>query len=174
MKKVVISIIAALAMLFSAAALAPSAASADIDWSFVRPVPPGQRVIEVVDHIPDPRWHVAAAERWLDRYTASTMRMVAKCSGKAYFCVTVRAGKVAGRDVGRTHNNTITIDTGKAMSGKYRKYYKYDSKRTWLLAHELGHRFGMSHSKGRNVMNPKVNKAKMTLTAGQRKWLRQR
>lgn len=144
-----------------------------IDWGTPRVTSPSKRVIEVVDKISPKAWRVSAAVNWLDRYTASDMRLVKKCSGKAYRCITVRAGKVNG-PVGWSQDSTVTIDTGKAKGGKYNRWYRYDKNRTWLLAHELGHQFGLDHSGSRNVMNEYVNRYTMTITSGQRRHLAKR
>ena len=73
--------------------LIPAPAAA---WDFTTPKPPAakDRVIEVVDKIAPKRWNVRKAVNWLDRYTASDMRVVKRCSGKAYRCITLRSGKV--------------------------------------------------------------------------------
>ena len=159
---------------------APAAAAvplAGIDWSTPTTTPPNKRVIEVVDKISPTAWRVSAAVTWLDRYTASDMRMVSRCSGKAYRCITVRQGYVGKRTsgpVGWSSGSTITIDTAKAASKKYRGWYRYDSRRTWLLIHELGHQHGLGHSSGRNVMNPYVTRYKLVLTSSQKAHLRKR
>lgn len=143
------------------------------------PPPASKRVIEVVDRIKPRAWRVGAAVNWLDRYTASDMRMVSRCSGKAYRCITVKSGRVGAwksGPVGWSQGSTITIDTGKAMNSRYKRWYRYDSRRTWLLAHELGHQFGLGHvgKSSRTLMNPYVNRGKMVLTKGQRAHLRKR
>ncbi len=143
----------------------------------VRVVPPAQRVIEVVDKIKPTSWKVKTAVNWLDRYTASDMRLVGKCSGKAYRCITIRQGRVgkkASGPVGWSQGSTITIDTGKAASKKYKRWYRYEKNRTWLLIHELGHQHGLGHGTGRHLMNPYVDRYKLVLTAGQKKALRAR
>lgn len=132
-------------------------------------VPASERVIEVVDSIPDPAWRVRAATVWLDQFTGSRMTMVGKCSGKAYRCITVKAGKVKGAPSGWSSGQTITIDTGKA---KKRGYDAADRK--WLLAHELGHQFGLKHSGGRHLMNPYEGRGALKLTSGQRRDLGKR
>jgi hypothetical protein len=149
----------------------------------VRVTPPAKRVIEVVDTIKPTSWRVGTAVKWLDRYTASDMRLVAKCSGKAWHCITVRQGKVKNykdsqgrwmKPVGWSQGSTITIDTGKAMNSANKRWYRYDKNRTWLLVHEIGHQFGLKHGNGRHVMNPYVDRYKMVLTAGQKKALKKR
>lgn len=149
---------------------------APIKWPVAPTVTaPKNRVIEVVDKIKPTAWRVSAAVTWLDRYTASDMRLVSRCSGRAYRCITVKAGKVTGSAaVGRSSGSTITIDTGKASTKRYREWYRYDRNRTTLLVHELGHQHGLAHSTGRNVMNPTVSRWRLVLTAGQRATLRKR
>lgn len=149
-------------------------AAFSIDWGKATTTSPSKRVIEVVDKIKPSAWRVGAAVTWLDRYTASDMRLVARCSGKTYKCVTVRQGKVKGSPVGYSKGSTITIDTGKANNSKYRAWFGKDKHRTWLLVHELGHQHGLKHSTGRNVMNEYVNRYKLVLTSGQRATLRKR
>lgn len=144
-----------------------------IDWSTAAPTPPSKRVIEVVDKIGPSAWHVSAAVNWLDRYTASDMRMVSRCSGKAYRCITVRTGRNANSP-GWSQGNTVTIDLKR--TGALSRYYRYDSRRTWLLAHELGHQFGLGHvgKSSQTLMNPYVNRGKLVLTSGQRAHLKKR
>lgn len=148
-----------------------SPAAFSIDWGKPTTTSPSKRVIEVVDKIAPAAWRVSAAVTWLDRYTASDMRMVNRCSGKAYKCVTVKAGKVKGSPVGYSRGAVITVDTAKA---KRSGWYGKDARRTWLLVHELGHQHALGHSAGRNVMNRYVSRYKMALTAGQRATLRKR
>ena len=159
------------------AVAAPVAGIGGIDWSKAQPTPPSKRVIEVVDKISPREWRVSTAVNWLDRYTASDMRLVSRCSGKAYRCITVRQGRVGkwrSGAVGWSKNSTITIDTGKAKNSTYKRWYRYDSKRTWLLIHELAHQHGLGHSSGRNLMNPAVNRYKLVLTSSQKAHLRKR
>jgi hypothetical protein len=150
------------------------AAAITIDWGKPKVTPPAKRVIEVVDKVKPTAWRVSTAVNWLDKYTASDMRLVSKCSGKAYRCITVRQGKVKGAPVGWSQGSTITIDTGKAASKKYRGWYGKSSNRTWLVIHELGHQHGLKHGTGRHVMNEYVNRYKLVLTTGQKKALRSR
>lgn len=151
---------------------APKAApvTAVSDWSMPRVTPAAQRRIEVVDRIAPTTWRVGAAAEWLDRYTASNMVVVARCSGKAYRCVTVRGGKLPGNLVGWAKGNTITIDTVKVARSPYRSA----TYRQRLLAHELAHTFGLHHAGGRNLMATTVDRMHLTLTAGQRAHLRTR
>lgn len=153
---------------------APVPSVMSIDWGKPKVTPPSKRVIEVVDKIAPTAWRVSAAVTWLDRYTASDMRLVSRCSGRAYKCVTIRQGRVKGSAVAYSKGATITVDTGKAASAEYRSWYRQDRYRTWLLIHELGHQHALDHSTGRNVMNEYVSRYKLVLTSGQRATLRKR
>jgi len=165
-------------VLVSLAAAAPAPAAVASDWDSIGSKPPArERVIEVVDAIPSSAWRVSAAVKWLDKRTASRMRLVKACTGKAYRCITFRAGRVgkaSSGPVGWSQGRTITIDTAKARRGKYVNWYGSNRNRTWLLTHELGHQFGLAHSSDRNLMNEMVTGYRMTLTHGQRVHLRKR
>jgi hypothetical protein len=179
----IITTLALAAAVFAGIVSAPSPAAAapvpttrswltTIDWSKAGPPPPSKRVIEVVDKISPKSWRVSAAVNWLDKYTASDMRMVARCSGKAYRCITVRTG-TNKTSPGWSSGSTITIDLKR--TGKLSRYYRYDKYRTWLLAHELGHQFGLGHSKTRgNLMDQYVGRGSLKLTTSQRTHLRKR
>lgn len=151
-----------------AAPATPPAASAS--WSMPAVPAAAQRRIEVVDKIKPTAWNVRGAVDWLDRYTASDMVVVAKCSGKAYRCITVRSGKLSGNLVGWSQGNTITIDTGKVARSKYRSAVY----RERLLPHELAHQFGLGHSGSGNLMATTVDRMRLNLTAAQRAKLRAR
>lgn len=162
--------------LCSFTAPAKAASIIPVGWS-TTVTPPAKRVIEVVDKVKPTAWRISTAVNWLDRYTASDMRVVAKCSGKAYRCITIRQGRVKAKTsgpVGWSQGSTITIDTAKAASKKYKRWYRYEKNRTWLLIHELGHQFGLGHGTGRHLMNEYVDRYKLVLTAGQKKHLRSR
>lgn len=138
-------------------------------WTTPAAVPPAERVIEVVDRIAPAAWKVGVARVWLDSWTASRMKPVKKCSGKAYRCIILKSGRVAGNNVGWSQGSTITIDTAKAQRKSYTA-----ADRKILLVHELGHQFGLKHTGARNVMNPSESRWKLTLTSGQRKHLGKR
>jgi hypothetical protein len=142
------------------------------DWSTPVPhvTPAAQRRIEVVDRIGPASWKVGAAAGWLDRYTASDMVMVPRCSGNAWRCITVRGGKLGGRTVGYARGNTIVIDTAKMARSPYRSAVH----RKRLLVHELAHTFGLHHARGHNLMAPSVDRIRLNLTAAQRAHLRAR
>lgn len=131
--------------------------------------PASERIIEVVDRISPAAWKVGTAVAWVDRRTASRAKMVKSCSGKAYRCIVVRAGKVPGGNVGWSQGSTITIDTATA------KRRGYGAKaRHWLLSHELGHQYGLSHRTGINLMNPNAGHWSMKLTSAQRAHLKRK
>ena len=132
--------------------------------------PAAQRRIEVVDRLAPAAWRVGAAAEWLDRYTASNMVLVPRCSGKAYRCITVRGGKLPGRTVGWAKGTTITIDTAKVARSPYRSA----TYRQRLLSHELAHTFGLHHAGGRNLMATTVDRMRLSLTTSQRAYLRAR
>lgn len=140
------------------------------DWTAPKVTPAAQRRIEVVDRITPSAWNVGAAAEWLDRYTASNMVTVSRCSGKAYRCITVRGGKLPGRTIGWAEGNTITIDTAKVARSPYRSAVY----RKRLLAHELAHTIGLHHAGSRNLMATTVDRMRLSLTAGQRAHLRAR
>lgn len=131
--------------------------------------PAAERVIEVVDRISPASWKVGAAVAWIDKRTASRAKMVAKCSGKAYRCIIVKSGRIAGSETGWSQGATITIDTGKAKARGYGA-----KQRHWLLAHELGHQYGLTHRSGANLMNPDAGHWSMKLTSAQRAHLKKR
>jgi len=146
-----------------------------VDWAWpttptVTPV--SRRTIEVVDKIGPSKWHVSAAAEWLDRYTASNMKTVRKCSGKAWRCITIRGGKLGGNalDMSYGGRNLIVIDTAKVD----RRGYRSDASRKKIMAHELGHQFGLGHSSGRNLMSTSLPRVTLKLTGGQRAHLHKR
>jgi hypothetical protein len=165
-------------VLFSCGAPAPAAprmvpAPLVYDWTTPptpQVTPAAQRRIEVVDRLVPAKWRVGVAAEWLDRYTASNMVTVARCSGRAWKCVTVRAGKLPGNQLAVATSETITVDTAKVD----RHGYRSDGARKRILAHELAHTFGVGHSSGRNLMATTLNRVTLKLTAGQRAYLRTR
>jgi hypothetical protein len=151
-------------------AVASPAAAVTTSFTWPKPTttPVRKRVIEVVDQIRPSKWNVGQAMNWLDRYTASDMRLVKKCSGRAWRCVVVRGGKLPGSYLGVTEGNRITIDTAKVD----RHGYRSNLRREQILAHELFHTYGYAHSSsGRNLMRPKMSQIRLYLTAGQRRYL---
>jgi hypothetical protein len=156
-----------------APAAVPSTSPVVIEWTTPttpKKTPASERVIEVVDRIKPAQWRVKEAAEWLDRYTASDMVVVSRCSGRAWKCVTVRSGKLSGTLVGWTHANTITIDTGKVARGPYQSA----GYRKRLLAHELGHTFNLGHRDDGNLMATTVSRMRLKLTKGQRAYLSKR
>lgn len=157
----------------AAAKVAPPPAV--IDWPALPTptvTPAAQRRIEIVDQIIPATWKVGAAAEWLDRYTASDMVVVARCSGTAWKCVTVKGGKLPGSALAMAGvgGDWITVDTAKVD----RRGYRSDSARKRILAHELAHTFGVGHSSGRNLMATTLGRVSLKLTAGQRAYLRAR
>jgi hypothetical protein len=153
-----------------ALAEAPVTTTAAVTFTWPKPTttPVRKRVIEVVDRIGPAKWNVRQAMNWLDRYTASDMRLVSKCSGRAWRCVTLRGGKLPRNYLGVTEGNRITIDTVKVDRNGYRS----NLSREKILAHELFHTFGYAHSSsGRNLMRPKMSQIRLWLTTGQRRYL---
>lgn len=171
------------ALMASCASPAPAAPAASagasapvlVDWSWTtttpKVTPASQRRIEVVDQLKPSKWRVSQAAEWLDRYTASNMVTVSRCSGRAWKCVYVRGGKLPGNWLAVTRGNTITVDYGKVDRRGYRSNYS----RERILAHELFHtfapRYGHSHS-GRNLMRTTMGATTLYLTSGQRGILR--
>lgn len=154
-----------------APAAPPAAVTGNWEWSITpRSTPPAQRRIEIVDRISPASWDVRGAAEWLDRYTASDMVVVARCSGKAYRCITVRGGKLSGNLVGWTKGNTVTIDTAKLSRSKYRSAVY----RQRLLIHELAHVFALHHAGGGNLMATTVDRMRLSVTTSQRAHLRAR
>jgi hypothetical protein len=134
--------------------------------------PVSRRTIEVVDQLKPTKWHVSAAVEWLDRYTASNMKTVSRCSGKAYRCITIRGGKLGGNALAMSYGgrNLIVVDTAKVD----RRGYRSDASRKKILAHEVAHQFGLGHSSGRNLMSTSLPRTKLVLTSGQRSHLKKR
>ena len=156
---------------------APAAVAAPapvvFDWSTPptpKVTPAAQRRIEIVDRLAPAKWRVGAAAEWLDRYTASNMVVVARCTGRAWKCVTVKGGKLSGNKLAVAYSHTVIVDTAKVD----RRGYRSDSARKRILAHELAHTFGLGHSGGRNLMATTLGRVTLKLTAGQRAYLRTR
>ena len=155
----------------SCGAPAPAAPpAATTSWAMPTVPAVTQRRIEIVDRIAPTAWNVRGAVNWLDRYTGSDMVVVAKCSGKAYRCITVRGGKLSGNLVGWSSGSTITIDTGKVARSKYRSAVYRDR----LLIHELAHQHGLGHTSSVGLMATTVDRIRLSLTAAQRAYLRAR
>ena len=145
----------------------PTAVTADFTWPKPTVTPVSKRRIEVVDQLRPAKWKVSQAAEWLDRYTASNMVTVSRCSGRAWKCVIVRGGKLPGSYLGVTEGNRITIDTAKVD----RHGYRSNLSREEILAHELGHTFGYKHSgSGHNLMRPKMSQIRLYLTPSQRRY----
>lgn len=99
-------------------------------------------IVEVVNHLPR-SWPVSNAVNWVDKYTASDMLIVKRCTGHGRRCITIKPGYVAGGPFGWSSNGkTITIDIKDAARTRAYGYYT----RLYLLDHELGHMFGLHHS----------------------------
>lgn len=155
------------------AAVPQAPAPVVFDWSTPptpKVTPAAQRRIEIVDRLSPAKWRVGAAAEWLDRYTASNMVVVPRCTGRAWKCVTVRGGKLSGNKLAVANSRTVTVDTAKMD----RRGYRSDSARKRVLVHELAHTFGLGHSGGRNLMATTLGRVTLKLTAGQRAYLRAR
>lgn len=142
-----------------------------ISWTpTVTPV--AKRRIEVVDQLKPNKWHVSQAAEWVDRYTASNMVTVSRCSSRAWKCVYVRGGKLSGSALALTQGNRITVDTAKVD----RHGYRSNLRREEILAHEIVHTFGYGHSFARscNLMRTSIGHVCLKLTAGQRAYLHKR
>lgn len=151
---------------------APITSPVTADWSnpVPRVKPVSQRRIEIVDRLKPAEWRIGVAAEWLDRYTASNMVVVARCSGTAWKCVTVRGGKLKGNALAVANSRTVTVDTAKVNRLGYRSV----SARKKILAHELGHTFGLGHARGRNLMATTIQSVSFTLTSRQKAYLRAR
>lgn len=153
------------------AAVPQAPAPVVFDWSTPptpKTVPASQRRIEVVDRLTPVKWRVGAAAEWLDRYTASNMVVVARCSGRAWKCVTVKGGKLSGNKLAVAYSRTVIVDTAKVD----RRGYRSDGARKRILAHELAHTFGLGHSSGRNLMATTLGRVALTLNKSQRAYLK--
>lgn len=181
-RKVMTTLALALAVLASCASPAPAttpqtipapvSAAFSISWGTVTPTvtPAGKRRIEVVDQLKPTKWKVSQAAEWLDRYTASNMVTVSKCSGRAWKCVYVRGGKLGGNVLALTQGNRITVDTAKVD----RHGYRSNLSREKILAHELAHSFGIVKHTNYTVMAAAIGKTRLSLNSTQRAFLRKR
>jgi hypothetical protein len=151
---------------------APIASPVITDWSnpVPRVKPVSQRRIEIVDRLAPAEWRIGAAAGWLDRYPGSDMVVVARCSGRAWKCVTVRGGKLSGNTLAQADSRTVTVDTAKVK----RRGLNSAGTRKKILVHELAHTFGLGHSSGRNLMATTIQRVSLKLTGTQRAYLRAR
>lgn len=115
-------------------------------------VPWNGKVVEIVSYLPS-SWSVASAVEDVDWYTGSDMRLVKRCSRRV-LCIEISNGHVNGAAVGWTYTCRSTslycfihVDTSKAASKKYKKWFKYSSTKRWLIRHELGHNRGLNDRK---------------------------
>ena len=163
----------ALALLASATVLTGEATPVE---AAAKPAPFNGRVVEVVNKLPaDWRSAVVSGTNWLDQYTGTDLRIVKKCSGKAFRCITIKQGRLrmSGNPVGRSEGTTITVDTWKAKHGKgHRGKWNFATKK-FLIAHELGHQRWQPHNAScSNFMYPYVRcngkMPKLRTTASQR------
>lgn len=150
----------------------PIAVTQAAEWSIPsipQPPKPASRTIEIVNHLPS-GWDVAGAVKFVDKYTASRARLVKKCSGKAYRCITIRTGDTPGLNLGWSSGKTITVDP------RVLKYVSNTSTlRRWVVAHELGHQYGLSHSSSNNFMRQyKRGRPAFIATSAQKKFLANR
>lgn len=178
MRRMIIMALAALAGGFYLGTPAPIEA-ADVtpvamswSWTTTTPTvtPANKRTIEVVDQLKPSKWHVSQAAEWLDRYTASNMKTVTRCSGHAWKCVYIRGGKLGGNVLALTRGNVITVDYGKVD----RHGYRSNLSREKILAHELGHTFGIVKHTNHTVMAAAMGGTRLYLNGTQRAFLRKR
>jgi hypothetical protein len=181
MRRIITMALAALAAGFYLGTPAPVSAEAptmtpaafSISWGSVTPtvIPASKRRIEVVDQLKPSKWRVSQAAEWLDRYTASNMVTVSRCSGHAWKCVTIRGGKLGGSALALTQGNRITVDTAKVD----RHGYRSNLSREKILAHELFHTFGYGHTRsGCNLMRTSIGRVCLAVNSSQRAYLRKR
>ena len=180
MRRIITTVALTMAMLGACLAPSPALATgtveaapvASISWTTTTPTvtPANRRTIEVVDQLKPTKWRVSQAAEWLDRYTASNMKTVHKCSGHAWKCVTIRGGKLPGNILALTQGNRITVDTAKVD----RRGYRSNLSREKILAHELGHTFGIVKHTNRTVMAAAMPGTRLYLNGSQRAFLRKR
>ncbi len=141
-----------------------------ISWTPTSPpAATSSRVIEIVNHLPS-GWWAGGAVKFVDKYTTSKMRFVSRCSGRAYRCITFRAGNTPGNNFGWSEGSTITVDPRLLAGSRNTSVYKRS-----ILAHELGHQFGLSHSSGNNFMRTfNKGRPKFVATSAQKRALAKR
>ncbi len=143
---------AALVALASSSILVTGSPAQAFDWgqAIENANSPKGKTVEVVNRMPS-NWEVRTAVGFIDKYTTSKVKFVARCSGTAWRCVTIKPGAVKGSATGwwNGKTQTITIDVNEAKRLGYARSAKF---RKYLIAHEFGHSRGLPHSHGRNVM----------------------
>lgn len=128
----------------------PAVAQSKSAWSGVKW---DGSVVEVVNKLPSD-WNgaVNSAVNWIDKFTASDMRLVKSCHTGVRRCIVIRNARLKGDSkrnnaAGWSKGSTITIDVWKINNKKpWKGRFKYASKRQ-LIAHELGHQRFLGHTK---------------------------
>jgi hypothetical protein len=100
--------------------------------------------VYVQENLPS-SWDVKGSLTFVDKYTKSKAKLVKACPAGVARCVKIKSGKVGGSPIAWTDCKsgkcTITVDVKDAT-----KTGLFNAKtRRWLVAHELGHVFGLEH-----------------------------
>lgn len=119
-------------------------------WSSAAHVVTSSDHVQIINRLPS-SWDVRGAVSFVDRYTASKMVFVSRCTSK-FKCIYLKTGHLSGNRIARSDNShTITVDVWRASkTGQFNS-----TTRRWLIAHEFGHQYGLGHSTScHNTMYP--------------------